>query len=58
MSLRASGYGAFRAPTLNALYRQFRVGNVITAANPDLEAEKAAAEAPAAAPAEAPAEEG
>jgi len=39
-TLRAAGYGAFRAPTLNELYRQFRVGNVATAANPDLEAER------------------
>jgi outer membrane receptor protein involved in Fe transport len=38
--LRASAYGAFRAPTLNELYRQFRVGNVATAANPDLEEER------------------
>ncbi len=40
VTLRGSGYGAFRAPTLNELYRQFRVGNVATAANPDLEAER------------------
>lgn len=40
VTLRASGYGAFRAPTLNELYRQFRVGNVSTLANPDLEAER------------------
>jgi len=38
--LRGSAYGAFRAPTLNELYRQFRVGNVSTLANPDLEAER------------------
>jgi outer membrane cobalamin receptor len=30
---RASGYRSFRAPTLNELYRQFRVGNVLTLAN-------------------------
>jgi outer membrane cobalamin receptor len=34
--LRASGYRSFRAPTLNELYRQFRVGNVLTLANPKL----------------------
>ncbi len=33
---RASGYRSFRAPTLNELYRNFRVGNVITLANPSL----------------------
>lgn len=33
---RASGYRAFRAPTLNELYRPFRVGNVETLANPAL----------------------
>jgi len=33
---RASGYRSFRAPTLNELYRQFRVGNVLTLANPKL----------------------
>lgn len=31
--LRASGYRSFRAPTLNELYRNFRVGNVLTLAN-------------------------
>ena len=30
---RASGYRSFRAPTLNELYRNFRVGNVLTLAN-------------------------
>lgn len=39
-TLRASGYGAFRAPTLNELYRQFRVGDVITAANASLREER------------------
>lgn len=34
--LRASGYRSFRAPTLNELYRPFRVGNVQTEANPAL----------------------
>jgi len=40
LTLRGSGYGAFRAPTLNELYRQFRVGNVATFANPDLVEER------------------
>ncbi len=35
----ASVYRAFRAPTLNELYRNFRVGNVVTNANPALTAE-------------------
>ena len=30
---RASGYRSFRAPTLNELYRSFRVGNALTLAN-------------------------
>ncbi len=30
---RASGYRAFRAPTLNEMYREFRVGNAVTLAN-------------------------
>ncbi len=34
--LRASAYRGFRAPTLNELYRPFRVGNVETLNNPDL----------------------
>ena len=38
-SLTASGYRAFRAPTLNELYRSFRQGNVVTQNNPDLRAE-------------------
>lgn len=33
---RASGYRSFRAPTLNELYRSFRVGNALTLANADL----------------------
>lgn len=37
--LRASGQHAFRRPTLNELYRPFRVGNVITEANPTLRTE-------------------
>ncbi len=36
---RAGGYTAFRAPTLNELYRSFRVGNVVTNANENLRAE-------------------
>ncbi|MGH9475123.1 MAG: TonB-dependent receptor [Terriglobales bacterium] len=40
LSLRASGYESFRAPTLNELYRPFRVGNVLTEANPLLAAER------------------
>lgn len=32
---------SFRAPTLNELYRDFRVGNVLTLANENLKAEKA-----------------
>lgn len=38
--LRISGYRAFRAPTLNELYRNFRVGNVVTNANANLHAER------------------
>lgn len=37
--LRVSGYRSFRAPTLNELFRPFRVGNVLTLANADLKAE-------------------
>jgi outer membrane receptor protein involved in Fe transport len=33
LRLRASAYRAFRAPTLNELYRDFRVGNTLTRAN-------------------------
>nr|WP_279637139.1 TonB-dependent receptor [Corallococcus sicarius] len=40
LTLRASVYRAFRAPTLNELYRPFQVGTVLTAANPDLGAER------------------
>lgn len=39
VSLSASGFRAFRAPTLNELYRNFRVGNVVTNANAALKAE-------------------
>ena len=37
--LTASAYGGFRAPTLNELYRSFRLGNVLTLANEGLQAE-------------------
>ena len=40
ISLSLSGYRAFRAPTLNELYRSFRVGNVLTLANDKLRAER------------------
>ncbi len=36
---RGSGYRSFRAPTLNELYREFRVGNTDTLANPALKSE-------------------
>jgi outer membrane receptor protein involved in Fe transport len=39
-SLFASMSRAFRAPTLNELYRSFRVGNVLTLANENLQAER------------------
>ena len=39
VTLYAAAYRAFRAPTLNELYRSFRVGNVQTQANPYLLAE-------------------
>ncbi|HET9283404.1 MAG TPA: TonB-dependent receptor [Candidatus Angelobacter sp.] len=37
--LTATAYTAFRAPTLNELYRSFRQGNVLTLANEALQAE-------------------
>jgi outer membrane receptor protein involved in Fe transport len=40
VGLFASAYRAFRAPTLNELYRSFRVGNVLTLANDQLRAER------------------
>lgn len=40
VSLLASMSRAFRAPTLNELYRSFRVGNVFTQANENLLAER------------------
>jgi outer membrane cobalamin receptor len=39
LRLRSSVYRAFRAPTLNELYREFRVGNTDTLANPNLRPE-------------------
>lgn len=41
VSLTAAAYRSFRAPTLNELYRPFRVGNVLTLASSDLRAERA-----------------
>jgi outer membrane cobalamin receptor len=38
--LTVAGYGAFRAPTLNELYRSFRVGDTQTLANADLSSER------------------
>ena len=40
MTLRAAAYRAFRAPTLNELYREFRVGDALTRANENLTAER------------------
>ncbi|WP_407667512.1 TonB-dependent receptor [Myxococcus dinghuensis] len=40
LTLRASAYRAFRAPTLNELYRPFQVGTLLTAANAELGAER------------------
>jgi outer membrane receptor protein involved in Fe transport len=40
LSVFGSGYRSFRAPTLNELYRSFRVGNVLTLANDKLLAER------------------
>ena len=40
LALSASVYRSFRAPTLNELYRSFRVGNVETLANERLAAER------------------
>ena len=40
LSLTASIARAFRAPTLNELYRAFRVGDVLTLANENLRAER------------------
>ena len=43
VGVTAAAYRAFRAPTLNELLRNFRVGNVLTLANPDLTAERLSA---------------
>ena len=40
VTLRASAYRGFRAPTLNELYRPFRVGSIITQANANLDQER------------------
>lgn len=40
LTARGSAYQAFRAPTLNELYRPFQVGTVLTASNPDLGPER------------------
>jgi outer membrane receptor protein involved in Fe transport len=40
IALRAAAYSGFRLPTLNELYRPFRVGNDITEANPALAPER------------------
>ncbi|MGQ3048300.1 MAG: TonB-dependent receptor [Niveispirillum sp.] len=40
IALRAAAYTGFRLPTLNELYRPFRVGNDITEANPALAPER------------------
>lgn len=40
VSWSASIYRAFRAPTLNELYRSFRQGNTLTESNPNLTAER------------------
>ncbi|MGI8787685.1 MAG: TonB-dependent receptor [Pyrinomonadaceae bacterium] len=42
LSFFALGSKSFRAPTLNELYRGFRVGSVVTLANENLRAERAA----------------
>lgn len=41
VSLYAAASRSFRSPTLNELYRSFRVGNVLTLSNADLRAETA-----------------
>ncbi|MBK9163012.1 MAG: TonB-dependent receptor [Acidobacteria bacterium] len=41
LSLNGSASRSFRSPTLNELYRGFRVGNIVTNANADLRAERA-----------------
>lgn len=39
LTARAAAYSAYRTPTLNELYRPFRVGAITTNANPDLDPE-------------------
>lgn len=39
LTARVAAYSAYRTPTLNELYRPFRVGPVTTRANPDLDPE-------------------
>jgi outer membrane receptor protein involved in Fe transport len=39
-TIRGTGYTGFRVPTLNELYRPFRVGNAVTEANAALEPER------------------
>ncbi|HLW78439.1 MAG TPA: TonB-dependent receptor, partial [Terriglobia bacterium] len=40
LSLNVSGYQSFRAPSLNELYRSFRLGNTLTESNANLRAER------------------
>ena len=40
VTFTTSAYRSFRAPTLNELYRSFRLGNVLTLANSQLQAER------------------
>ena len=40
VAFTASAYRSFRAPTLNELYRSFRLGNILTLANKNLRAER------------------
>ncbi len=39
ITARAAAYTAYRTPTLNELYRPFRIGAITTQANPDLDPE-------------------
>jgi outer membrane cobalamin receptor len=40
LAIRGSVYRSFRSPTLNELYRSFRLGNILTQANQQLVAER------------------
>ena len=40
VALKGSAYRSFRSPTLNELYRSFRLGNTLTTANPFLRSER------------------